>query len=141
MNKKEWLERYRSLQTEAERTERELQRWRSRAERVTQRLSDMPKGGERRNKLEDAVCAMEELEDTLMVQILKAIAVRQEIAAAIEAVQNPVSRELLKRRYIDGDKWESIAEKMNYCYKHVVHTLHPRALAEVVIESNAACVI
>lgn len=141
MTKKEWLERYRILQIEAERTEGELLRWRSRAESVTRHLSDMPKGGERRNKLEDAVCAMEELEDTLMVQILKAIAVRQEIAAAIEAVENPVYRELLKRRYIDGDKWESIAEEMNYCYKHVVHTLHPRALEQVVMESNTEPVI
>lgn len=136
MTKKEWLGRYNILKGDIERTENEIQRWRARAQSVTQHITDMPKGGQNRNQLEDAVCAIDELEQELSGQILESIAVRKEIAAAIDAVRNPVYRELLKRRYIDGDKWEKIAVEMNYCYKHVVHTLHPRALHKVVIESN-----
>ncbi len=128
MTKKEWLGRYNSLQGDIERTENEIQRWRARAQSVTQHITDMPKGGQNRNQLEDAVCAIDELEQELSGQILESIAVRKEIAAAIEAVRNPVYRELLKRRYIDGDKWERIAVEMNYCYRHVVHVLHPKAL-------------
>ncbi len=128
MTKKEWLGRYRNLQGDIERTEAEIQRWRARAQSVTQHITDMPKGGQNRNQLEDAVCAIDELEQELSGQILESIAVRKEIAAAIEAVRNPVYRELLKRRYIDGDKWERIAVEMNYCYRHVVHVLHPKAL-------------
>lgn len=141
MTKKEWLGRYNILQGDIERTEAEIQRWRARAESVTQHITDMPKGGQGRNQLEDAVCAIYELEQELSGQILESIAVRKEIAAAIEAVKNPVYRELLKRRYIDGDKWERIAVEMNYCYKHVVHTLHPRALHKVVIESNIDSIV
>lgn len=141
MTKKEWLGRYRNLQGDIERTESEIQRWRAKAENVTRLLSDMPKGGQGRNQLEDAVCAIYELEQELSGQILESIAVRKEIAAAIEAVKNPVYRELLKRRYIDGDKWERIAVEMNYCYKHVVHMLHPRALHKVVIESNIDSIV
>lgn len=125
---KEWLSRYGVLKKAAERTEAEMQRLRSQAESITQHITDMPGGGAGRNKLEDAVKKIDELEEELGREVLEAISVRKEIAAAIEAVENPVYKELLKRRYIDGDKWEIIAEQMNYCYKHMVHILHPRAL-------------
>lgn len=131
MTKKEWLGRYNSLQGDIERTENEIQRWRAKAENMTRLLSDMPKGGQGRNQLEDAVCAIYELEQELSGRILESIAVRKEIEMAIEAVQNPVYRDVLKRRYIDGDKWEKIAVDINYSYRHLVHVLHPKALRMV----------
>lgn len=128
MTKKEWLGRYRNLQGDIERTEAEIQRWRAKAENVTRLLSDMPKGGQGRNQMEDAVCAIYELEQELSGRILESIAVRKEIEAAIEAVKNPVYRELLKRRYIDGDKWHSISQQMGYDIDHVRKYLHSKAL-------------
>ena len=130
MTKKEWLGRYNILKGDIERTENEIQRWRAKAESVTRLLSDMPKGGQGRNQMEDAVCAIYELEQELSGRILESIAVRKEIAAAIDAVRNPVYRELLKRRYIDGDKWERIAVDMNYTFRHVTR-MHGQALFEM----------
>ena len=130
MTKKEWLGRYNILQGDIERTEAEIQRCRARAESVTQHITDMPKGGQGRNQLEDAVCAIDELEQELSGQILESIAVRKEIAAAIEAVKNPVYRDVLRRKYIDGNTLEKIAVDLNYSYVHVCR-LHGWALREV----------
>lgn len=130
MTKKEWLGRYNSLQGDIERTENEIQRWRAKAESVTRLLSDMPKGGQGRNQMEDAVCAIYELEQELSGRILESIAVRKEIEAAIDAVENPVYREVLRRKYIDGNTLERIAVDMNYSYVHVCR-LHGWALRQV----------
>lgn len=130
MTKKEWLGRYRNLQGDIERTEAEIQRWRARAQSVTQHITDMPKGGQNRNQLEDAVCAIDELEQELSGQILESIAVRKEIAAAIEAVRNPVYREVLRRKYIDGNTLEKIAVDLDYSYVHVCR-LHGWALRQI----------
>ena len=130
MTKKEWLGRYNILQGDIERTEAEIQRWRARAESVTQHITDMPKGGQGRNQLEDAVCAIDELEQELSGRIMESIAVRKEIAAAIEAVKNPVYRDVLRRKYIDGNTLEKIAVDLNYSYVHVCR-LHGWALREV----------
>lgn len=130
MTKKEWLGRYNILQGDIERTEAEIQRWRARAESVTQHITDMPKGGQGRNQLEDAVCAIDELEQELSGRIMESIAVRKEIAAAIDAVQNPVYRDVLRRKYIDDNTLEKIAVDLNYSYVHVCR-LHGWALREV----------
>lgn len=130
MTKKEWLGRYGVLQNDIERTEAEIQRWRAKAESVTRLLSDMPKGGQGRNQMEDAVCAIYELEQELSGRILESIAVRKEIEAAIEAVRNPVYREVLRRKYIDGNTLEKIAVDLNYSYVHVCR-LHGWALRQV----------
>lgn len=130
MTKKEWLGRYRNLQGDIERTEAEIQRWRAKAENVTRLLSDMPKGGQGRNQLEDAVCAIDELEQELSGQILEGISVRKEIESAIAAVKNPVYRELLKWKYIEGHKLWQVAHDMSYSYDWVKH-LHRMAVSEI----------
>lgn len=128
MTKKEWLGRYGVLLLDIERTEAEIQRWRAKAESITQHITDMPKGGHWKNPLEDAVCAIYELEQELDGRILESLAVRKEIEDAIDAVENPVYRELLKRRYMDGDKWHKISKQMGYDIDHVRKYLHSKAL-------------
>lgn len=130
MTKKEWLGRYRNLQGDIERTENEIQRWRAKAESITQHITDMPKGGHWKNPLEDAVCAIYELEQELAGRILESIVMRKEIEDAIDAVENPVYREVLRRKYIDGNTLEKIAVDLNYSYVHVCR-LHGWALRQV----------
>ena len=57
--------------------------------------------------------------------------IRRDIRATISQVRSGSLRRLLTYRYICGFTWERIAVKMSYSYKHVVHVLHPRALAAV----------
>lgn len=61
------------------------------------------------------------------------VATKQEILKAIWGVQDTTYRTLLTERYINFKTWEQIAVSLNYCYRHVVKELHPKALSAVKI--------
>lgn len=126
--KKESLLKYREAIREAERLENEMRRWRSRAEKVTAALKMTPSGGPGSRSLEDAVDCIDALAVQLGAAQRRAVDLRRGIEAAINQVEDGRLRELLRRRYIDGDTWESIAVKMDYSYMHVCR-LHGDALA------------
>ena len=48
----------------------------------------------------------------------------------IEKVKDPTHREILQRRYIQGEQWESICYNMGFSWAHI-HRLHKEALEEL----------
>lgn len=126
--KKESLLKYREAIREAERLEDEMHRWRSRAENVTTALKMTPSGGPGSRSLEDAVDHIDALAVQLGAAQRRAVDLRRHIEVSIAQVEDGRLRELLRRRYIDGDTWESIAVQMDYSYMHVCR-LHGDALA------------
>ena len=48
----------------------------------------------------------------------------------IEKVKDPLHREILQRRYIQGEEWESICVSMGYAWAQI-HRLHKEALEEL----------
>lgn len=58
------------------------------------------------------------------------IALRDEISASIDAVEDDTLRQLLAYRYISKLTWEQVADKMGYCFRNV-YRLHNRALTYV----------
>lgn len=126
--KKEYLQQYRVAEQEEERLSGEIERWRSRAEKMTTGYGLSPSGGGDGRSLEHTVERIDELIRQLVGQLDELVALRQEIGAVIDAVQDTRLRELLRLRYIDGMSLAQIADKMNYCYKQTIR-LHLRALA------------
>lgn len=55
---------------------------------------------------------------------------KEEIFNIISSIKNPVYKQILHKRYIQGKKWEEISEELHYEYPHV-HRLHKQAIAEV----------
>ena len=117
--KKAWLSRYQiSLRRERELTE-EVKQQEARAQAVTPRLSGMPSGGRPGDSLPCAVEAIIQAKQELQAQINQCGAIRREIVAALEQVTNARDHEILRRRYLLGQKWEQIAVEMYYSYKQV----------------------
>lgn len=133
--KKEALQQYLSAGREEERLEREIQRWRSRAEKMTAGYSRASGGTGDDRSLEQTVARIDELTRQLTCQREELVSLRRSIGAAIDAVPEARLRELLRLRYIDGMSFEQIAVKMNYCWRQVLR-LHGRALSAVVIECH-----
>ena len=52
------------------------------------------------------------------------------IETAIEAVEDPTARDLLRCRYIDGLTWEEVCVKINYGWSRT-HKLHAKALGMI----------
>lgn len=55
--------------------------------------------------------------------------IKTEIITVINNVQSSTLRTLLIERYINYKTWEQIEEILGYSYVHIVHRLHPKALA------------
>lgn len=89
--------------------------------------SDGSKPVPRGNATENAVLRVLELEEHLDREIDELTAKWQEIEQAVNAVPDEVQREVLTRRYLLYQKWEVIAEEMNYGVRHV-HKIHSTAL-------------
>ncbi|MCM1024426.1 MAG: hypothetical protein NC395_10265 [Prevotella sp.] len=88
---------------------------------------DGSKPAARGNVTENAVLRVLELEERLDREIDELSSKRAEIERAVNAIPDEAWREVLTRRYLLYQKWEVIAEKMNYSERHV-RRLHGVAL-------------
>ena len=71
--------------------------------------------------------------DSLVVtHSLLLLDLRSEINAAIESMENPEERLLLKYRYLKNESWEDISYDLNVSYR-TVHRIHASALNNFVV--------
>ncbi|MCI8336963.1 MAG: hypothetical protein HFI72_07415 [Peptococcaceae bacterium] len=59
-----------------------------------------------------------ELEQMINESINKRVELRRMIEAAIDSL-SPKDGLLMRKRYLEGKKWEQVAVEMNYDYRHV----------------------
>lgn len=130
--KKEFLQQYRTAETEEQRLELEIERWQARAAKMTAGYESTPSGGGDGRSLERAVGHIDALIRQLTGQRDRLARLRQEIGVAIDSVPEPKLRELLQMRYIDGMTFEKIAVEMNYSYVHICR-MHGQALALIML--------
>ncbi len=130
-----WLRRYQdSLRRERELGE-EVEQLRARACKVTPSLTGMPGGASDGQSLPRAVEEIVQAQQELQAQINQCGAIRREIVAALEQVTNARDHEILRRRYLLGQRWENIAVEMHYKYQHVCRC-HGDAVSKLVIECD-----
>lgn len=126
-----WLRRYQdSLRRERELAE-ELEQLQTRACKVTPALTGMPGGPNDGQGLALAVESIVQAQQELQAQINQCGYIRREVVAALEQVANARDHEILRRRYILGQRFEKISVEMNLEYrwvrrkhKNVVEKLH-----------------
>lgn len=130
-----WLRRYQdSLRREQELAE-EVEQLRSRACKVTPSLSGMPGGTSDGQALPRAVEQILEAQQELEEQIEQCNAIRREVADTIEQVINLRDKEILRRRYLLGERWENIAVEMGI-QSRWVYRKHRVAVSSMTIESH-----
>lgn len=133
--KKEWLNRYKSICRRILNKGEELENYRSIATKITPTLSDMPKVQSNESRVEVITEKIIEVESQISEELDELRNVRSEIEDAIKQVQNSIYQELLERRYIQGQRWERIAIDMMYDYRYVIK-LHGKALQALHIEKE-----
>lgn len=128
-----WLRRYQdSLRREQELAE-EVEQLRSRACKVTPSLSGMPGGTSDGQALPRAVEQILEAQQELQGQIEQCNTIRQEVVDAIEQITNPRDKEILRRRYLLGQRWETISANMYLEYRWILkchHNIITQSLSE-----------
>lgn len=71
-------------------------------------------------------------EQRIDAQINRLVDLRSEINAAIESMENPEERLLLKYRYLKNESWEDISYELNVSYR-TVHRIHASSLNNFVV--------
>lgn len=130
-----WLKRYRdALRLEKELRE-ELEAQRARACKTTAALTGMPGGGGDGQALSRAVESIVAAQQELQAQINLCGATRREVVAALDQVTDARDHEILRRRYLLGQRWENIAVEMHIELRWI-YRRHRRAVSELTMESH-----
>ena len=130
-----WLRRYRdALKLEVE-LRQELEAQRARACKTTAALTGMPGGGGDGQTLPRAVESIIAAQQELQAQINLCGATRREVVAALNQVTDARDHEILRRRYLLGQRWEKIAVEMNIELRWV-YRRHRRAVSGLTMESH-----
>ena len=128
MTAKEELSQYKYARERVDETLEEYQQYKERAEKMTSIISDMPRGSNSSNKVEDNAVIMADLSKQYEERWILAEREKLSIELKIDQVKEPY-RKLLKKRYIQDLNFEKIADEMGYSYVRITH-LHGEALLE-----------
>lgn len=129
MTTKQYLSLVLQMDNETKMLEEMILETRTRLEKTTPVLSDMPKANSGTDKIGDGVAKIIELENRLKHHLYTVDKERIKIIDEIYAMKNPVYRMILTERYINGESLEKISVKLNYSYYYTCK-LHGQALED-----------
>lgn len=128
MTAKEFLQQAIDLERQIDADMLEACRVRSIAEKVTATFTaDRVTGGQPGRRIEDAAIRLSEIESDIIADIESLVDVKRRIRTAIDCLDRPEEKTVLRLRYLCGKKWEEICVQMNYSWKHI-HRIHRNAL-------------
>lgn len=122
-----WLWRYRDALRRERELKEELQEQKTRAASVTAALTGMPGAASDGQTLPRAVESIVEAQQELQAQINVCGAVRREVVAALDQIADARDHEILRRRYLLGQRFEEISVEMCLEYRWV-RRRHKRAV-------------
>lgn len=107
-----WLKRYQAALRKEALLRDELTMLKERTTSNSSALGGLPGGSKDGQNLPRAVESIIQADQELRCQINICGAIRREVVAAIESVPNERDQEILRRRYLMGEKWWQIAAKL-----------------------------
>ena len=130
MTAKEYLRRIRDAESDLRSAEMDYQRVRDDVMNLKAIEYDKDKvNNSHIGDLSDAIAALEKYAERVNAKWDELIAMREEAKAQIEQIEDGRCREVLMRRYLQGDSWEYIAVGMGYSFRQVLR-IHGAALVE-----------
>lgn len=109
---------------------------RSMAVKVTPAYSLAPGGGGDGKTMENAIIHIVEQEEKIKVNLAKLAEQENEVKNLIELLPDAPVKIVMCRRYLNYEKWEHIADVMNYSYQHI-HRLHGQGLMMLLNRVNS----
>lgn len=127
----EYLKQYLEIGDAKQIAEESFELYFSKVTSITAQLTDMPGGGGTAGDtvgghVANLVFLRQALDERLRLMDKK----RAEIKALIDGVENLCLQNLLTLKYLNGLKWEEIAVRLNYTWRHT-HRLHSKALDQI----------
>ena len=130
MTTKEWLSRALNIDRDIGHLMRERRKAYDRCVSITARINAISVSETKDPYKYDKLAEYGLMLDAKINELYEA---KREIQVAIMSVDNPVLREVLQRRYIDGETFEKMAVGMGREYRWI-RRLHGRALQKIKID-------
>ena len=138
MTAKEYLRRVRDAESDLRSAEMDYQRARDDVMNLKAIEYDKDKvNNSHIGDLSDAIAALEKYAARVSEQWDRLIVMREEAKAQIEQIADGRYREVLHRRYLQGESWEYIAVGMGYAFRTVLW-LHGKALKQFEVPEKFA---
>ncbi len=138
MTAKEYLRRVRDAESDLRSTEMDYQRARDDVMNLKAIEYDKDKvNNSHIGDLSDAIAALEKYAARVSEQWDRLIAMREEAKERIGEIADGRYREVLHRRYLQGESWEYIAVGMGYAFRTVLW-LHGKALKQFEVPEKFA---
>jgi len=94
-------------------------------------ITGMPKSSSTsHSRMEDTICKMIDLNDSLALDIDKLVDLKKEIKELIDRIPNCEEQTILEKRYLCYKQWNDIADEMHYTSQYALR-IHSRALYSV----------
>ena len=138
MTAKEYLRRIRDTESDLRSVEQDYQRARDDVMNLKAIQYDKDKvSNSHIGDLSDAIAALEKYAERVNAKWDELIALRTEAEKQIEQIVDGRYREVLHRRYLQGESWEYIAVGMGYAFRTVLW-LHGKALGQIRVPEKFA---
>ena len=82
------------------------------------------------DKISDLIDLLNELKQEQEAKKETAVQEMARVVEVIDSLDDTTQKELLQKRYIDGDTWDSIGQQMGYTWRHLIR-LHNQALEKI----------
>lgn len=126
MTAKEYLRQLIDMNSEIESIYDQIAWLRAQATKVTTTYSDMPPGGESKD-ISDIMNDIFDLEGSYVFALGELTKLKREASAVIEKITDNRHRTVLRKRYLNSENWETIADETGYSLRQV-YRLHGEAL-------------
>lgn len=130
MTAKEYLSQYSSLDREIHILQEQVKDLEEKAESISHMSGSS--NGSASDKIGKTVARLVDTKNEIISMIDRLLTLKKEIEGVIAELENPKYSQILTLRYINGQKWENIAQITNYSYKQVCR-LHGKALLQIKI--------
>lgn len=135
--KKEYLARYRAADNKINDLLREKEKLMTMLTRTTAMINGMPRGSGEPDKMTNGVNKLVKLQKLIDEEIYNLVDKRNEIMSSIDAIPNDKYRRVLQLRYIEGLKWDSIADIMHYDIDgKKIFSIHGKALLALKVDTE-----
>lgn len=128
MTAKEYLSQYKHLNAAIRSKQRQLQELRDISTSVACRGSDC--SGNESDRIGRVVAKILDTENEICGMIERLLELKREIEGVIGRVENPLYRQVLVLRYIEGETFEEISDKLHFCDRQI-YRIHRKALAKI----------
>lgn len=94
-------------------------------------IDGMPKGGTVNDSIGNMVAKVEHLKNEYLKKYDLALCELYKIERVIDSLDDMTERRLIRKRYIQGMRWEDICVDMSYSWRQI-HNIHSKILNKIV---------